>query len=114
MSTSQFTALTGMFTAIYGLRTRIFLSLLVSPCKCGILLQLAGAVFGDPHFATFDDLTYTFNGWGEFWLVQVTDPSSSRQPKEPKKPGDKHSDDDAAVFELQGRFEPVTNQTGWR
>ncbi|XP_046747769.1 protein mesh isoform X1 [Diprion similis] len=28
-------------------------------------------VFGDPHFVTFDDLEYTFNGKGEFVLTRV-------------------------------------------
>ncbi|XP_058804487.1 protein mesh isoform X2 [Phymastichus coffea] len=32
-----------------------------------------GAVFGDPHIATFDGLEYTFNGKGEFVLVRVDD-----------------------------------------
>ncbi|XP_031341767.1 protein mesh isoform X1 [Photinus pyralis] len=29
-----------------------------------------GGVFGDPHLITFDDVTYTFNGKGEFVLVR--------------------------------------------
>lgn len=28
-------------------------------------------VFGDPHFVTFDNLAYTFNGMGEFVLVRA-------------------------------------------
>ena len=35
--------------------------------------------FGDPHFDTFDGLRYTFNGKGEFWLVQTTDDSVNVQ-----------------------------------
>ena len=35
--------------------------------------------WGDPHFDTFDGLGYTFNGKGEFWLVQTTDSSISIQ-----------------------------------
>ncbi|XP_035496038.2 sushi domain-containing protein 2 isoform X2 [Scophthalmus maximus] len=36
----------------------------------------AGAVFGDPHFMTFDGLGYTFNGQGEYHLVS---PSPHRE-----------------------------------
>ena len=32
-----------------------------------------GAVFGDPHIVTFDNLQYTFNGMGEFVLVRIND-----------------------------------------
>jgi len=28
--------------------------------------------FGDPHVTTLDGLTYTFNGLGEYWLMQTT------------------------------------------
>ncbi|XP_048860645.1 sushi domain-containing protein 2 isoform X2 [Brienomyrus brachyistius] len=31
----------------------------------------AGVVFGDPHFVTFDGISYTFNGQGEYYLVQA-------------------------------------------
>ncbi|KAJ7993649.1 hypothetical protein DPEC_G00256840 [Dallia pectoralis] len=33
----------------------------------------AGAVLGDPHFVTFDGLNYSFNGKGEYYLVQSPD-----------------------------------------
>lgn len=32
-----------------------------------------GGIFGDPHFVTFDKFAYTFNGRGEFTLVQTKD-----------------------------------------
>ena len=42
-------------------------------------LALSARNFGDPHFDTFDGLRYTFNGKGEFWLVQTTDDSVNIQ-----------------------------------
>ncbi|KAL0979029.1 hypothetical protein UPYG_G00179530 [Umbra pygmaea] len=33
----------------------------------------AGAVLGDPHFITFDNMNFTFNGKGEYYLVQSPD-----------------------------------------
>lgn len=48
--------------------------------------QVASA-FGDPHFVTFDNLHYTFNGMGEFVLVRCNDSSSP--------------------LDIQGRFEQV-------
>ncbi|XP_055381254.1 protein mesh isoform X2 [Condylostylus longicornis] len=47
------------------------------------------AVFGDPHFVTFDNLPYTFNGMGEFVLAR--------------------GNDGREKFEVQGRFERVAN-----
>lgn len=46
-----------------------------------------GGVYGDPHFVTFDDVEFTFNGKGEFVLVKS------------KKQNDN--------FEVQGRFEQM-------
>jgi hypothetical protein len=52
--------------------------------------------FGDPHFLTMDGTLYTFNAWGEFWLLSI---------------------DNAAIaggqvnFKLQGRFQQPYNQT---
>ncbi|XP_072330227.1 uncharacterized protein [Scyliorhinus torazame] len=44
-----------------------------------------GWFFGDPHVATMDDVKYTFNGLGEFILLNVMD------------------DNDTLTFSLQGR-----------
>ncbi|XP_056231786.1 sushi domain-containing protein 2 [Seriola aureovittata] len=39
----------------------------------------AGVVFGDPHFITFDSLSYTFNGKGEYYLLSSPDRELSVQ-----------------------------------
>lgn len=36
-------------------------------------------MFGDPHVVTLDGLSYTFNGYGEFILLETTDSSFSLQ-----------------------------------
>lgn len=41
-------------------------------CK-GYQTPNATGVFGDPHFVTFDNLEYTFNGLGEYVLARVND-----------------------------------------
>ncbi|XP_049791789.1 protein mesh isoform X2 [Schistocerca nitens] len=46
-----------------------------------------GTVFGDPHFITFDNVEYTFNGKGEFVLVRV--------------------DTEKLRLDVQGRFEQM-------
>ena len=39
---------------------------------CGLLIELsAGFVFGDPHVTTVSGRRYTFNGLGEYWLLQT-------------------------------------------
>lgn len=54
-----------------------------------IFFQLA-AVLGDPHFVTFDGVTFTFNGKGEYNLVH----SSTYQ------------------LSVQGRTEPMNSESG--
>merc|ERR1740128_1291654 len=49
----------------------------------------AAAVFGDPHFYTFDNMTYTFNGRGEFVLLRA--------------------DSQRHKIDVQGRFEAIPN-----
>ncbi|XP_073993823.1 sushi domain containing 2 mesh isoform X2 [Rhodnius prolixus] len=46
-------------------------------------------VFGDPHFVTFDDLEYTFNGKGEYVLV--------------------HTDSKKRKLDIQARYEQIGN-----
>lgn len=38
---------------------------------------LSAWTFGDPHITTLDNVTYTFNGLGDFLLVQAQDTNSS-------------------------------------
>lgn len=33
----------------------------------------SGWGFGDPHFTTLDGRSYTFNGWGEYILLDIDD-----------------------------------------
>uniref|UniRef100_A0A8C6THY5 Sushi domain containing 2 n=1 Tax=Neogobius melanostomus TaxID=47308 RepID=A0A8C6THY5_9GOBI len=49
----------------------------------------SAVVFGDPHFLTFDGISYSFNGKGEYTLVSST----------------------ARNLTIQGRTEPVTGQS---
>ncbi len=35
--------------------------------------------FGDPHITTTDQKTYTFNGWGEYILLETEDDSFALQ-----------------------------------
>ena len=49
-----------------------------------------GRMFGDPHIVTLDGLKYTFNGKGEFTLIETVDDS----------------------FTLQGRMMQATNASG--
>ena len=46
--------------------------------------------FGDPHMITLDGMKYTFNGYGEYYILQVTGPD----------------------FKLQGRMQPLINEDG--
>ena len=47
--------------------------------------------WGDPHITTLDGEVYTFNGWGEYILMQF--------------------DTSTTQFTLQGRTWPVVNST---
>ena len=46
--------------------------------------------FGDPHMITLDGVEYTFNGFGEYQILQVAGPD----------------------FQLQGRMQPLINDDG--
>ena len=53
-------------------------------------IYFTGWIFGDPHFLTLDGLQYTFNGRGEFILIDTFDNR----------------------FQLQGRMVPAKNVDG--
>ncbi|XP_038064903.1 protein mesh-like [Patiria miniata] len=53
------------------------------------------SVYGDPHFATFDGVEYTFNAKGEYTLFETTSASQTQ-------------------FTLQGRFEDILDRKGIR
>ena len=38
-----------------------------------ILIYFAAPVFGDPHVVTLDERNYTFNGLGEYTMIDVKD-----------------------------------------
>lgn len=41
-------------------------------------MLLASALFwGDPHIRTIDGIAYTFNGWGEYTLLEVRNKSDN-------------------------------------
>ena len=60
----------------------------IDSCHLLILSCLSAWFWGDPHISTLDGRMYTFNGRGEYTLVQLGD-----------------------QFELQGRTEPVNMNT---
>lgn len=49
--------------------------------------------WGDPHIRTLDGLSYTFNGWGEYVLLEVTNRTTNE-----------------VVFTLQGRTDLAANE----
>lgn len=59
-------------------------------CSSHFLCVIPAVVFGDPHFITFDGVSYSFNGKGEYNLVT----SAKKQ------------------LTIQGRTEPVNGEKG--
>lgn len=60
------------------------------------LMYLTACVYGDPHIVSLDGFKYTFNGLGEFILLEPTDELS----------------DESDVFYLQGRMVQATDPDG--
>ena len=59
-----------------------------------VFLSPAAWGLGDPHITTIDGRTYTFNGWGEYILLELI-------PEE----------GNTTQFVLQGRTSPVNEST---
>ena len=68
-----------------GAKDKIFIKSILS---VPLFPSLIAWALGDPHINTLDDRMYTFNGLGEYTLIQIGD-----------------------QFELQGRTEPVNMNT---
>ena len=41
------------------------------PCFLGVCLYPSACIYGDPHVISLDGLKYTFNGKGEFTLIET-------------------------------------------
>ena len=48
---------------------------------------LPGLIFGDPHFTTLDNTTYTFNGLGEYTIVAIDDEAFEMQARTARTSG---------------------------
>lgn len=57
--------------------------------QCVLSLSLATG-FGDPHMVTLDGTPFTFNGYGEYFILKVS----------------------GVDFTLQGRMEPLVGDDG--
>lgn len=44
-------------------------------------------IFGDPHFTTLDNTTYTFNGLGEYTIVAIDDEAFEMQARTTRTSG---------------------------
>ena len=66
------------------------------PCFHSILSgqYFTAVVYGDPHFVTFDNRSYTFNGFGEYVLLTTKESTSK------------------TAFRVEGRFERVLDSEG--
>ena len=63
---------------------------IISPVNSVSCFCFIATGFGDPHMITLDGVEYTFNGYGEYQILNVAGPD----------------------FELQGRMQPLVNDDG--
>ena len=61
-------------------------------------LSVAGWSYGDPHYRTLDGFEYTFNGLGEYTLIETTHGEFTLQGRTAKVHDDKGQETDATVF----------------
>ena len=58
----------------------------------------AGWMYGDPHFRTLDGFGYTFNGLGEYTLIETTHDNFTLQGRTAKARDENGTETDATVF----------------
>ena len=58
----------------------------------------AGWFYGDPHIRTLDGFQYTFNGLGEYTLIETTHRNFTLQGRTAKALDDKGKEMDATIF----------------
>ena len=63
-----------------------------------VYLSAAGWFYGDPHIRTLDGFEYTFNGLGEYTLVETTHGEFTLQGRTAKVRDDNGHETDATVF----------------
>ena len=61
-------------------------------------LSVAGWLYGDPHIRTLDGFEYTFNGLGEYTLIETTHREFTLQGRTAKVHDVKGQETDATVF----------------
>lgn len=72
-----------------GIEIRISRKGPLTPCSCvNPFCFCLGSIWGDPHFTTLDNTTYTFNGLGEYTMTVI----------------------DNGVFEMQARTRRTTGR----
>ena len=67
-------------------------------CTCFSLRISSGWATGDPHFHTLDGFQYTFNGLGEYTLIETTQGNFTLQGRTVKARYANGTETDATVF----------------
>ena len=67
-------------------------------CKHFIFTTTTGWFYGDPHIRTLDGFQYTFNGLGEYTLIETTHGNFTLQGRTAKARDDSGKEMDATIF----------------